>query len=114
MIFYQSMIEQQLFYHGRLIDDIFGIWVGGEGKRWEYYKQNLNNFKPRKLEWETSELSDSVNYLDLTISIGKDGDIEFKTYQKEYNLHLYVPQHSAHPNGTLKSLISGSLQRYWM
>ena len=106
--------KTELFYHRRLIDDIFGKWVGGAGERWQHYQQNLNIFRPGKLEWEASKLSDSVNYLDLTISIGKDGNLDFKTYQKEDNLHLYVPQHSAHPNGTLKSLIAGSLQRYWM
>jgi hypothetical protein len=29
------------------------------------------------------------------------------------NLHLYIPPHSAHPKGVLKSLVFGTLQRYW-
>ena len=30
------------------------------------------------------------------------------------NLHLYIPPKSAHPKGVLKSLIFGSLQRFWL
>ena len=91
----------KLKFHGRLIDDIFGIWLDGDGEKWQHYKDNLNDYQPGKLKWETSELSDTVNYLDLTINM------------KEYNLRLYVPKHSAHPKGTLKNLIIGSLGRYW-
>ena len=29
------------------------------------------------------------------------------------NLHLYIPAHSAHPNGLLKSLVHGQLYRFW-
>ena len=42
------------------------------------------------LEWETSELSTSVDFLDLTISIGDDRRIQFQTYQKPMNLYLYA------------------------
>ena len=103
----------ELLFHGRLIDDICGIWAEDDKGRWEHYQKNLNVFKPGKLEWETSPLSDSVDFLDLTISIGNNGQIEYKTYQKPYNLHLYVPNHSAHPQGAIKSLVIGSIERYW-
>lgn len=29
------------------------------------------------------------------------------------NLHLYIPAHSAHPPGLLKSLVFGQLERFW-
>ena len=105
--------KTELLFHGRLIDDIFGIWAGDNTERWEHYNENLNDFRPGKLEWETSPLSDSVNFLDLTISIGSNGQLKYSTHQKPYNLHLYVPNHSAHPKGTVKSLVIGSIERYW-
>ena len=39
--------------------------------------------------------------------------IETKTYEKELNLHLYVMNHSNHPNGCLKGLIQGMTFRYY-
>ena len=104
--------KTELLFHGRLIDDIFGIWAGDDEARWKHYQENLNSFKPGKLEWETSQLSDSIDFLDLTISI-KNGKLEYRTYQKPYNLHLYIPSHSTHPQGTIKSLVIGSIERYW-
>jgi hypothetical protein len=40
--------------------------------------------------------------------------ITTKTYQKPMNLFLYIPPHSAHPAGVLKSIIYGNLRRYWI
>ena len=36
-----------------------------------------------------------------------------KTYQKDSNLFLYIPLHSAHPPGVTKSIIFSLLQSYW-
>jgi hypothetical protein len=47
------------------------------------------------------------------ITLGFKGQFSFRTYQKELNLHLYIPAASAHPPGTLKGTIFGNLQRYW-
>ena len=44
----------------------------------------------------------------------KTGKIFTKTYEKPNNLHLYVPANSAHPTGTMKSLITGMIRRYWL
>ena len=105
--------QRQLYFHKRYFDDIFGIWIGNNNDEWVDFKRELNNFKPGILEWEVSTLSTSVNFLDLNISIKHDGYITTKTFQKKYNLHLYVPAHSAHPPGSLKSLIYNTLATYW-
>jgi len=35
------------------------------------------------------------------------------TFQKNLNLYLYIPPHSAHPPSCLKGLINDELLRYW-
>jgi hypothetical protein len=66
-----------------------------------------------QLESICSDLTDSVIFLDLTVSINKQGTIERTTYIKPKNLHLYIPAMSAHPPGCLKGTIFGNLIRYW-
>ena len=62
------------------------------------------------LEWEVEQLSQTVDFLDLTITIDADGSVATKTFVKDMNLHLYIPPRSAHPKGILKSLIFGTLK----
>ena len=102
---------QNLLYCGRFIDDMLGIWIPDDNNpnAWEEFK---NSLPFGLLEWETSELSTSVDFLDLTISIGDDGRIQFQTYQKPMNLYLYIPHGSAHAPGVLRSLIFGNLRKY--
>ena len=47
----------------------------------------------------------------MTITF-KNGGFTFKTYQKSMNLYLYIPSHSAHTPGLLKSLIYGLVFTY--
>jgi hypothetical protein len=97
----------------RQIDDIFGIWKTNPAKpnEWENFKSDLNSYC--KLKWNTEELSNSVTFLDLTISLDSKGKtISYRTFQKPLNLFLYIPGHSAHPPGVLKSLIFGLVSTY--
>lgn len=107
--------SNRLKYYRRFIDDGIGIWVplddGNDATEWENFKNELNNFG--KLEWECTKLSESVDFLDLTITI-VNGKIEFKTYQKPLNLYQYIPPQSAHPPGMLKGLIIGNVGRYYI
>ena len=61
---------------------------------------------------DIDELSTSVNFLDLTLSI-ESGKIVTKTYQKAMNLYLYLPASSAHPQGCIKGTIYGLVSRYY-
>ena len=66
-----------------------------------------------KLEWNTKELDNTSNFLDLTLWIDKSSNqLHYKTYQKPMNLFLYIPCHSASPPGLLKSLINGLTSMY--
>ena len=104
-----------LLLHARLIDDAIQIWDFAH-----LTPEIQHNFKTHMeqelkfgtLDWKAEPLAKQVDFLDLTISLEKDGSITTKTYVKPMNLHLYIPPRSAHPIGVLKSLIYGSLHRY--
>jgi hypothetical protein len=100
--------KAMLLYLRRFIDDMFGIWCGTT-EEFERFKQALS-FK--NLRWTTSGLQDSINFLDLNISI-ENGRIVTQTYEKSLNKFLYIPSTSAHPPGVLKSTIFRNVRRYW-
>ena len=62
------------------------------------------------MEWEISERTNSVQFLDLTLTI-KNNRIHSTLYKKPLNLHLYLPARSAHPPGVLHGLIAGHIYR---
>jgi len=95
----------------RYLDDIFGVWVPDPNLdaeiQWTAFKSLVNS---SCLEWEFSELTHSVNFLDLTITITGD---EFTTtlYEKPMALYLYIPPHSAHPPGITPGHVNGEVLR---
>ena len=106
---------ENLLHISRFVDDLLGIWIPRENDseiedaiRFEAFKRELNSFEPGKLKWEVEARTKEVNFLDLTISIQENKKLKFKTFQKELNPFLYLPENSAHPPGTLKGLIFGS------
>ena len=110
--FLQEKYQDNLLLYIRFIDDILIIWKksNNEANTFISFKKDLND--RCKLEWKTEDLSKSTNFLDLTITL-KNNNFETKTYQKSMNLFLYIPEHSAHPPGLIKSLITGLLETYW-
>ena len=103
--------NHQLVYFKRYIDDVIAIWNPQGPYTWEDFHNDLFF---GKLEWETENPSKQTNFLDLTIKFDKNGKLFTKTFEKQNNLHLYVPANSAHPTGTLKSLVMGMIRRYWL
>ena len=92
----------------RYIDDIFRVWTPTpnhqlDAAEWLLFTQALNAFA--KLKWKVEELSDTTNFLDLTLTL-IDGKMQSATFQKTMNLYLYIPALSAHPKGCLKGLIT--------
>ena len=69
----------------------------------------VNNNKG--LTWEFTEFSNSVKFLDLTLTILSGGKIKIILFEKPLALHLYIPPHSMHPPRVLTSHIFGSVLR---
>ena len=105
--------KQNLMLYIRQINDIFGIWIDDPTNlnSWNEFKQDFN--KQYKLEWNTEELDTTVNFLDLTIIIDKQGKLTYQTFQKPMNKFLYIPGNSSHPPEIMKSLIHGLIQTYY-
>ena len=99
-----------LLYFRRFIDDIFGIWLDNGSNQWVDFCNDINNFGI--LTWEINKPSNSVDFLDLTLTI-KGSKIVSKTYQKAMNLYLYLPAVSAHPRSCLKGTTFGLVRRYY-
>ena len=104
-----------LFYR-RYIDDGFGIWdtqgdPSHNAESWEIFKSSFDSVSLSTLQWTFSPLRLAVDFLDLTITCADDGSIGTRLYEKALNLYLYLPQHSCHPPGVLKSLIHGMMLR---
>ena len=105
----------RLAFYKRFIDDIFGIWIVHPDPQHETYL--WNRFKERinlesGLTWDFSELSQQVVFLDMIVSL-KEDRITTTLYEKELNLHLYIPPFSAHPPGLLPGIVYGSLFRIY-
>ena len=66
------------------------------------------------LKWKITALCTKVDFLDLTILIDSSGNLWTRTFQKPMCLFLYIPPHSAHPPGLMKSLVFGLLQSYFL
>jgi hypothetical protein len=70
---------------------------------------NNMNFE---LEWIVSSPSQSVDYMDLSLSI-QNARITTTLYEKPSNHHLYIPPHSCHPPGLLGGMVFGMVNRLY-
>ena len=105
-----------LILYARLIDDAFQIWdfakLPTPITATNFVSSLGQHMQFGTLRWDVEQPSKSVNFLDLNITV-TNGQLSTSTYIKPMNLHLYIPPHSAHTKGVLKSLIFGTVQRYW-
>ena len=118
--------QQCLKFSRRFIDDGIGIWIDPDMPtnlppdaetnwiiRQPAWKAFVADLDYNGLCWTVETPSTKLNFLDLSISIQRNGHIHFCTFQKEHNLYLYLPPQSAHPPSCLRGLVVGLLQKYW-
>ena len=99
----------------RYVDDIWGAWDPPPGtsasesnQAWQAFKAEVNL---GCLEWEFTERAVSVQFLDMNVTVTPEGKIKTSLYEKPMALYLFIPPHSAHPPGVLKSHINGNILR---
>jgi hypothetical protein len=112
------LFKEHVPYYYRFIDDGHGGWLQHEDEEqdailWNSFKKH---FSYGKLRWTFSERALSVDFLDITLTIDTKSSpnrIHTRIYEKPLNLYLYIPPHSAHPPGILRSIITGNISRYF-
>jgi hypothetical protein len=108
--------SNNLLYHRRYIDDVFGIWLPPAKNKlmtWNAFNNTLNGWG--KLEWAIEEPSAHTAFLDLDLDITlSNSKITTKTFQKTMHLYLYILPTLAHPPSCLKGLIISELRCYWL
>jgi hypothetical protein len=105
--------QANLPFYRRYIDDVFGIWKHHpdpiiDQQTWMAFQASMDSYG--KLEWEFSTRTKRTHFLDLDLQLTPAG-ITTKLFEKEMNLYLYLPPHSAHPPGVLRGLIIGMIKR---
>ena len=101
-------------FYRRLIDDAF-IIVEDTPDIHQKVSKDMDEFGPegKRLTWKTKQPKETVDFLDLTITIKHDGTIHTRTFQKKNNPHLYRTPSSAQPASIIKAFIFGALHRYF-
>ncbi len=107
--FLLNKYSNDLLLYKRFIDDMKGIWIG-TNLRYAQFQYDTDNFG--SLRWDFEPLSTSVNFLDLTITIGPSQQIQTRTFQKACNLYQYLPPHSAHSPQIMKGVTYSLLRQY--
>ena len=131
-----SKYKQNIIFYKRYIDDVICLWLPSTTQpstpdtKYLQLQKDMNSFG--QLRWEFEPLCTSTIFLDLHISLiprvsantlqtftspsilHSPLSLKFKTHQKPLNLYLYIPPHSAHPPGVLRSLIHGLIRKYWI
>jgi hypothetical protein len=105
--------EADLWHYRRFIDDVGAGWVVNNADtdqaQWDYFMQRMND-PEFKIQWEFTERSRAINFMDLTLTM--QGNIIVSTlFEKQINLHLLIPPLSAHPPGNLTGLVLGMSYR---
>ena len=105
--------QKYILLYVRFIDDVAAAWDFCDDesyKAFKLFKFHMNRYG--SLRWKFNEPSLKTEFLDVTLSI-KNKRIETQLFEKELNLHLYLPPTSAHPPGVLKGLVHGMIFRIY-
>ena len=99
---------KNLLYLGRYIDDLIGIWIGPKE---EITSSLFSDVIDANLRLTYVIGGDSVEALDLLITVGPEGKLILSLYRKPAEGHQFVHFSSAHPVALKRSLPYSQLLR---
>ena len=107
--------KEVLPFWKRFIDDGIGLWKMHPDpitntQLWNEFQIDVNNY--HGLTWEFTPLSNSIDFMDMTISI-TGNKFEITLFEKPLNLYLYISPSSAHPPGMAIGLVHGMILRIY-
>ena len=92
----------------RFIDDIFLVWIGDEASLKSFLKYCNEYSKSRdmssNIKFSYSYSLSTVSFLDLKVTIEKDGSLTTSLFSKPSAIFQYLSAKSNHPPQTIKAL----------
>ena len=86
----------------RYIDDIFAIWIYGEGKFKDF--MHYINFIHSSFQFACNYSKECVQFLDVSVSVDNFGNITTDLYVKPTDTQKYLMATSCHPIHTKRSI----------
>ena len=88
----------------RFIDDIFGVWTGTVRQFNMFVELLIKLAEPFGIRFADQQIGKSVNFLDLTLYLDPDNQIQHKLYRKETDARNYLRTDSFHPQHVFNSV----------
>ena len=84
------------------IDDIFFVWIHGEGKL-QFFLDDLNKYH-RNINFTPQSNKEYINFSYLTVSL-LDNKVSTDLYRKPTDRYQYLHYSSSHPDHTKTSIV---------
>ena len=95
----------------RFIDDIFTLWMGTK-RQFDLFVVSLNELSARfGIRFGDWSIGESVNFLDVTLFVDKEGFIQYRLFKKPTDSRLYLKTSSFHPKHIFDSVAYSQLMR---
>ena len=107
------MSPSELLFWKRFIDDGIGIWRGTK-RGFERFVRKLNSETNKygiNFPIEEIQFGKSVNFLDVTIYVDEQNQIQFKSYSKPTDAKRYLRPQSFHPKNVFESVPLSQMMR---
>ena len=98
-----TQFRDKLQLYRRFVGNVLGIWMvdpdpAKDHLKWTSFVALMKDYYG--VEWIFEERSKKVNYMDMMIAIREDRIIT-SLYEKNMNLHLYIPPPFCSPPGSV-------------
>ena len=95
----------------RFIDDVYGVWMGST-RQFNLFVDLLNKLaEPFGIRFADQQIGKSVNFLDLTLSLDPNNQIQYRLFRKETDARNYLRTDSYHLHQVFDSVAFSQMIR---